>query len=345
MKFINKLKLQISVRFAVSIICILWLAASAGRGQTSTPSLAASTKKLFIIAHNRDGKRIQGLQPSDMSILDNGSSATVLAVEPADAIPVRLGILLYSERETFKMQLDATTQLLGKLRPEVDQAFVVTQAAVDNAHAWPDDSTARPWPTSQVVWTNLQDVVAFSRTLQWDTAIGRASELAAKMFATDPEKQFRRIIVQFRNPAAESMVEWGSAPYKQLEERQMNEIAEYQRENVTVFTIGLPSPLSRAFNAPPSETMSRGNAQYLAYKAGESRMDRISGMTGGRYFSGDPNFKSYLNAIEADLQCQLLLTFATTANLNGATPHKLEIHTNRKDLKVNSQNQYFPVNP
>jgi hypothetical protein len=166
------------------------------------------------------------------------------------------------------------------------------------------------------------------------------------MLAIDPDKQFRRIIVQFRNPQAESMVDWGNAPYKELEERQLTEITEYQRLNTTVYTLGLPSSSFRTYaGAPPVNTMSRQNAEYLAYRDGESKIERISGMTGGRYFPGDPDVKSQVASIQADLKNQFIVSFLTPMNSRAGSPHKLELRVNRKDVRVSSQSQYYPGNP
>jgi len=61
--------------------------------------------------HDRDGKPVQGLQPSDITVLDNGSPIKVASVEAGDAIPIRLAILLYSDRTNFKMEQEAAIQL------------------------------------------------------------------------------------------------------------------------------------------------------------------------------------------------------------------------------------------
>lgn len=328
------------------IVCGHLLLPIAAHSQANAPSSTPNTIQLSFIARDRSGNPIQGVKLEDLTVLDNGSPATVLTVERGEGIPVRIGILLYSNSSSFKKQQEAAIRMLGNLRPGVDQAFVVTQAATNNAGAWPDKSSARPWPAEQVMWSlNPPELISFVRALQWDTALIRTPEIAQKMLALDPDKQFRRIIVQYRDPQSESMVEWGNAPYRELEERQLKEIAEYQRLNATVYTLGLPSSLRAYGGTPPVNTMSRQNAEYLASRAGDSKMERISTMTGGRYFQGDLDVKSQVTAIQADLENQFIVGFLRPANSKDVNPHKLELRVNRKDVRVSVQSQYYPENP
>ncbi len=341
------IRLKVFVRLLAWIICGHVVLSITGACQESAPVSTSTPIQLSFIVRDRGGNSVQGFKAEELTVLDNGSPVKVVTVDPGDKVPVRLGILLYSNLSSFKKQQEAAIQLLGSLRPQLDQAFVVTQAATNNASAWPDKSSARPWPAEQVAWSvNPPELISFVRTLQWDTALLRTAEIAQKMLALDPEKQFRRVIVEFRDPQNEGMVEWGQAPYKELEERQLKEITEYQRLNATVFTLGLPSSFSRLYaGSPPSGTMSRGNAEYLAYRAGESRIERIAVMTGGRYFPGDPDVKSAAAGIKADIENQFILSFLRPLNSNGELPHKLEIRISRKNVRVSSQSQYYPVNP
>ena len=74
-------------------------------------------------------------------------------------------------------------------------------------------------------------------------------------------------------------------------------------------------------------------------------MERISTMTGGRYFPGDLDVKSQVAAIQADLENQLIVGFLRPMNSQDGNPHKLELRVNRKDVRVSIQSQYYPANP
>jgi hypothetical protein len=228
----------IVIRPKAILCCAFFCCFIAARAQEIPP--APGTSKLLFSVKNSSTTGVQEMKPEDFILLDNGSAANITAIESAQNVPIRLAILLYSSGPTFKTQREAAIQVLSKLRPELDQAFVLTQAATNNASAWPDKSHARPWPTDKVVWnSNPSELITFLRNLQWDSALIRTPEIAQKMYAMDPEKPFRRIVISFRDPRNEAMVEWGPAPYRELEAAQMKEITEYQRKGVVVYTVAI----------------------------------------------------------------------------------------------------------
>ncbi len=297
-----------------------------------------NTNKLLFSVQSNSATVVRDVRLDEFTLLDNGSAARITAVESAQNVPIRLAILLYSNGASFKTQQEAAIQLLGKLRPQLDQAFVLTQAATNNASAWPDNSQSRAWPQDQVVWnSNPSELVTFVRNLRWDSALIRTPEIAQKMLALDPERLFRRIVISFRDPRNEAMVEWGPAPYRELEAAQMKEITEYQRGSVVVYTVAIHNSAAGLQN-----TMSEG---YLANRAGETKVERLATMTGGRYFPIINDVKSYLAQIQADVQNQFIASFIPQVGVQPGQVHKIELHTSRKDLKVRSQSQYFPVSP
>src|SRR2546422_705848 len=81
-----------------------------------------------------------------------------VGIEPADKIPVRLGIILLSSGPSFKAQQEAVVKLLGTMRPQLDQAFVVTRAKSRGSHGW---------PKSELTWdSDLQAVASFVHALR-----------------------------------------------------------------------------------------------------------------------------------------------------------------------------------
>lgn len=313
-----------------AFLCCGFLLSFLAAGAQELPSQPNTNKVLFSV-QNSSATSVQDLKLEEFSLLDNGSAAKITTLEPAQSVPIRLAILLYSNGATFKTQQQAAIQILGKLRPQLDQAFVLTQAATNNSSAWPNKSQARAWPTDQVVWnSNPSDIIEFVRKLQWDSAIIRTPEIAQKMLALDPDKQFRRIVISFRDPRNEAMVEWGPAPYRELEAAQMEEITEYQRAGAIVYTVAIYNSTAGSLN-----NMSE---RYLANRAGELKIERLAMMTGGLYFPILNDVKSYVAQIQADFQNQFIVSFIPQAVRSGVS-HKVELHTSRKDLKVRSQAQ------
>ncbi len=319
-------------------------------GQQGTASDRSGTYKLLVVARNKSGSAIQEWKTEDISILDDGATAKVVGVQAGDQIPVRLGIVLLSAAPNFKAQQEAAIHLLATLRPNIDQAFVLTQATCDSRHLPGLQSGVcrlGDWPNQQVVWhLDLQSLSAFVRTLHWDMSLWEATQIAYRMLALDSDKPFRRILVEFRDPAMEGVVNWGPMLYKELEAGQINEISAYQRLNAVVYTFGVEDPFySGSVGAPPTETMTRSNAAFLAYKDGESKIERIAAMTGGRSFLGVENFKSGVKEIKKDLENQFIVTFVPGPKNPNKPAHTLEVRTTRKDTRINAQKQYYPANP
>jgi len=324
----------------IIFVCGLLSAVAIASAQGNAPPPESnSVAKVTFVARDRGGNAIQDINPEDVTVIDNGVVSKVTGIERADKLRLRVGILLITNSSTFKAQQEAAIQLLATLQPGLDQAFVLTQATPSNM---------RPWPAQQLVWnSDPQALTSFVRSLHWDNSVSMGARIPQKMLASTQDKLFRTILVEFRDPAREYMIDWNPLVYKQLEAHQVKEIADYQRLNIPVYAFALEDP----FNVPAtipiaipgrSETMSGENVSNSAYKASQSIIERLAAMTGGRFFSGNGNFKSGISDIENDLKNQFIVSFLAQPNGQEQRAHTLEIRVNRKDVQVVSQKQFYP---
>jgi hypothetical protein len=293
--------------------------------------------KILVTIRDKSGSPITDLKPEEVTVQDNGAAAKVLGIESAERIPVRLGILLLGNTPSFKAQQEAALQLLATLRPNLDQAFILTQAT---------SNKSRGWPIQQLIWDpDPKGLATMVRGLRSDESLPGTTKIANQMLAADGDKAFRRVLIEFRDPSLEGMIDWGYLPYEQLEEAQLNEIADYQRQGIMVYTFAVEDPFyGHAGGPPPSETMSRENASYLAYKDGVSKIERVATMTGGRSFppkSG--NFKSEAGEIQKDLQSQFFVSFVPNAGATDKPAHTLNIRVARTDVRIVSQKGFYPT--
>ena len=304
------------------------------------PAVPASSTpqpvSVCLTVNDRSGNPIPGLGKDEFTVLDNRQGAQVVDLSPAGDTPLRLGILLLASRTNFPVQQKAALQLLRTLRPGVDQAFIVTQSP---------GGLQRPWPSTQVAWnTDPQDLATFVRSLAGNLSLPGAFDAASMMMKMDPEQPFRRVLVQFRDPSFEAMVEWSPMPYRELEAAKVKEIVEMQQARTTVFTLGIdtmPRPMR-------TETgwMTKERAEDLAYNAGRQKIERIAVATGGRvFFPVASDYTEEVQAIEKQLQAQYWLSFVPNPDLPGRPSHALEVRVNRKDARVSSAKEYYTGTP
>lgn len=303
-----------SVYLAVCV-CTLTLCASA---QTQ----AGDATQLFFV----DRSAGPALKAEDVSILDNGTAVKVLRLERADKMPIRLGIVLLSSGPSFKAQQETAVKLLGELRPNMDQAFVITRETSAGPHNW---------PKAQLNWeSDSAALESFVRGLRWDMSLPVASAIVKQMLSLPSDKPYRNVLVEFRDPSNEAMLEWGQNPYKELEAQQQGEIADAQRFGAPVYTFALEDSYSQKVSGRLQDELSK------VWRHGEQKMERLAEETGGRYFQVTGNFKSETAQIQSDLRSQYVVTFLAP-HADGAA-HKLECRGVRPD-RIGIQKQYYPV--
>ena len=317
----------------------LLVASALAQNPAARPAPASSTSQpvsIYLTVNDHGGNPISSLGKDEFTVLDNRQTAQVVDLSPAGDTPLRLGILLLASRTNFPVQQKAALQLLRSLRPGVDQAFIVTQSV---------GGLQRPWPVTQVAWSaDPQALAAFVRSLEGNITLPGAFDVASAMMKMDPDQPFRRVLVQFRDPSFEAMVEWGPMPYKELEAAKVKEIVEMQQTRTTVFTLGIdtvPRPVR-------GETgwMTRERAEDLAYSAGRQKIERIAVATGGRvFFPAASDYAKEVEAIEKQLQAQYWLSFVPNADLPGRPSHALEVRVSRKDARVSSPKEFYMGRP
>lgn len=308
------------------LVCVLLAVVTVAFAQENASAGGSGAVKVLFVARDRSGKLLQDLKPQEITVIDNGAPAKVLGLEPAEKVPLRIGILLIAEETTFKAQQEAAIQLLGTLRPGTDQAFVLTQST---------SPKPRPWPKKNLIWdSDAHALAALVRSLHWNDSVPATMKIVQQMLALDPDKPFRHVMVEFRNPYMEGMVDWGPMPYKELESEQMREISEYQRLNTIVYTSAIKI-LLRPHNP-------QLGIEHDTYQDGTVKIERTAVMTGARYLAWD-KLKSEVAELEKDLQNQLLLSFASQPDNQQQRPHTLEIRINRKDVRVASPKQFYPA--
>ncbi len=285
-----------------------------------------------LTVNDQGGNPISGLGKDEFTVLDNRRGAPVVDLRPAGDTPLRLGILLLASRTNFAVQQKAALQLLRTLRPGIDQAFIVTQAA---------GGAQRSWPSTYVAWSaDPQALAAFVRTLAGNISLPGAFDVASKMMRMDPEQVFRRVLVQFRDPSFEAMVEWNPMPYRELEAAKVREIVEMQRARTTVFTLAIDTiPMG-------TETGRMTREREIAYDVGRQKIERIAVTTGGRvFFPAASDYSKEVETIEKQLQAQYWLSFVPNPDLPGRSSHALEVRVNRKDARVSSAKEFYTGTP
>ena len=305
------------VKYAPMIACVLVGVATTAAAQERALIGSKSANPILLVARDRDGNPVEDLKPEDVTVIDNGQPATVLGLERADKIPLRIGILLVGEQTTFKAQQEAAIQLLGNLRPGTDQAFVLTQATTIKP---------RPWPNQKLIWDpDPKALTSFVRGLHWNEAMTSTKDVVMQMLALNPSKPFRRVMLEFRDPGLETGVDYRTMPYAELDALLALEISEYQRRNIIVYTSTIAGPLGYPIN----------------YQPGSVKIERIAVTTGGRHL-GWNKLQSEVAGMQKDLQNQLLLTFSSEPDNQGQQPHTLEIRVSRKDVRIAAPRQFYP---
>jgi len=357
MKRMNVFVLLLSA-FLVPIACAQPQGPSPAGASATSP--IQSSEKVLVVIRDKSGMPIQGLTPEEITIIDNGNPTKTLSVEPADKLPIRLGIILISNAATFKAQQETSLQLLAALRPSIDQAFVLNNWTCSwvSAQACPDVKYGN---TPTLAWnSDLQTQATAIRSLHWSTVTESESGFANKMLGLDGDQLFRRIIIEFRDPGAEGLENSEFENREQrtwtesMEDRQVKEIATLQQVKTQAYIFAIEDPfvantplMQGGVDPAMNGQGARGLAQWdndkkRAYKDGQVRLERLASSTGGRFVLGVHGFKSGVSEFQKDLQSQYVLTFMPGVPDPNNTAHTIEVRTTRKDAKIIVQKQFYP---
>jgi hypothetical protein len=290
-----------------------------GYAQANAAKESAPVGAVLFVARDHNGKLLHDLKADDLVVLDNGHGAKILALEPAPKPPVRIGILLAGDQSTFKAQQAAAIHVLEHLRPGIDQAFVLNQAIAVKPHAWAD---------KKLNWeSDLKKLATFVGGLHWNEALPNTKDLVMGMLALNPDKPFRRVMLEFRDPEVETGVAYRTSPTEELAEIDVMEIKEFQRRRAIVYTTTLKTLRPLQYNFHPASV----------------KDERLSTSTGGRYLIWD-RIESDIAAVPEDLDNQQLLVFEAQPG-DAQQPQRLEIRVNRKDVRLAYPDHFYPLKP
>ena len=307
------------------IAALLSLSGAIVAAQGSQPdNVKNGAVKIFVVVRASNGKLIPNFKPEDLSVLDNGKPAKVLAVEPARDIPLRLGIVLLSGEGSFAVQKAAAIELLENLRPGIDEAFVLTATRGSGRYAW---------PTHELSWNpDPKALISFVRALHEDQAVPSANDPIMALLKLDPKKPFRRAMLVFQD--SEQNDEPGAYRVKE-EERELQEIADYQRRNTAVYASSTPAYMHVDCSALPKSPDEFGCRDLTRIASAE----RLAARTGGSYLAWS-RLQSDIASMTKDLENQIVVSFASEPDQKA---HTLEIRSNRKDARVLSPTAFYPV--
>jgi hypothetical protein len=320
--------MSMSTRASFSLLAstLLLLTPAVTFAQT-TSSDSGTTVTVSLIARDRSGRAVQDLKPEDLTIIDNGRAAKVLRIESAGRLPVRLGILLTGDQFTFKTQQKAALRLLEGLRPGEDQAFVLTHSLNKRPHRWPSENLA--WQS------DLKALAKFVEGLQWNEALVSTRGPVMEMLALNPDRAFRRVMLEIRDPGFELSRDFDDYVIARRqtdgksnsEIAKYQEIAEYQLRNSIVYTSHVYSTMRG----------SRG------WGSGSVQIEELALASGGRLLDW-LTIESEMDGIRDDLENEMLVSFETEPG-NPQQPHRLEIRTNRKDVRLAYPDHFYPLKP
>jgi len=344
-------KTLLSVFLAVSI------------GVVSVAGQSVRPLSLLISATDATGTPVRDLTKENLTILDNGSPASVVDLRPVDNAPLSLGIVLLASKTNFAKEQAAAIELVNKLvRNENDHVFVITAGG---------DKT---WAQIKLEWQNDRDAIAKNingldkstglpdafnydwSTYSGDTATSTASwsietqqgkgtsvfDIALSMMMND-RRPARRVLVMFRSP-------WAHAPGMSQRNRDYTDreharlIAAAQQLRVSIYTVGFDE-VPRSTNAQLGNIGNNYGANMMGditrerdrqtdlqkdrmYNGGKANVERLTEGTGGSaWWKDDHNFRDSVAGIVNQINAQYMVSFVPASNAPGA--HVLKVSSAR----------------
>src|SRR2546425_2557094 len=213
---------------------------------------------VLISVTDGSGNPMMGLAKEQLTILDTNQAVQPLQLLKASDIPLHLGIVLLSSPASFSQQQAAAIDLVQKaIRPNVDEAFVVTARG------------KKPWPSDRLDWKqDPAELAKIIRGLDRDAGLPDAFNFEMKtdetggdenrgrstlqtyagsgvtvfdavysMMNSDPRPS-RRVLVIFREPWSHSPG-FGIRATTAVEGQLMRVIGVAQEMHTTIFVVGL----------------------------------------------------------------------------------------------------------
>lgn len=345
----------------------------------NTAPMAPKERRVSIImaATDGSGNPLQGLAKEHLSVTDNGVAGTVLDLRKGDALPLRLGFILFASSNNFAQQQAAAIEIARKvLRPGVDRAFVIPSRG------------DRLWTPSKLDWQNdsagletavraleknvglpdpfLFEISHYEGTLNRSVTILRYQggegtsvfNILWTMMKSDPTPA-RHAVVAFRDPWAHSPGTGSASPeYTQvIEANHLHLITDAQQAWTPFFIVGLEQPnasapgaLTRSYN--PTLTGQGGamreyHERYdrfieMAYNAGRVNVQRVADETGGRvWWSTKKNYTDAVSGIVNLLNSQYVLTYSVPVTETAPIEHTLQVNASSPNTRISVQKMYY----
>jgi len=237
---------------------------------------------VLISVTDGSGNPMMGLAKEQLTILDTNQAVQPLQLLKASDIPLHLGIVLLSSLASFSQQQAAAIDLVQKaIRPNVDEAFVVTARG---KKPWPSDRLdckQDPAELAKIIRgldrdAGLPDAFNFEMktdetggdenrgrsTLQTYAGSGvTVFDAVYSMMNSDPRPS-RRVLVIFREPWSHSPG-FGIRANTAVEGQLMRVIGVAQEMHTTIFVVGLEDT---RFNGITDNTIGK---TYISLHAGE----------------------------------------------------------------------------
>jgi VWFA-related protein len=357
-------------------------AAKTGGEATATSQRPRFVPVLLSVTDEK-GNPIVGLTKEQITLSDAKQVTDPLKIYRAQDIPLHLGIILLATDASFAQQQAAAIDLVQKvIRPNIDEAFVVTARG---KKAWPSDRLDWKRDPAELAGiikgldrnAGLPDAFSFDMQtaatagdenagrLTIQTYSGNAITVFDAIYAmmnSDP-RPARRVFVMFREPWSHSPG-YGNRVNGEVEDQMRRVIDIAQAMHIATFVIGLEDA---KFNGITDNTIGQNyislhagddggagtatreydremeHLRQMAYDAGKANLQRLATETGGAiYWSAKKNYPDAVGAIANEIAGQYIVTFAPT-DVPGPS-HPLSV-TASGGARVLTQAKYFLETP
>lgn len=273
-------------------------------------SLRTSVREVNVIftATDRKGRYKKNLQPSDLTIFDDGKPpVAVRSFHSETDLPLRVGLLLDvsgSITDRFTFEQESAIRFFNQiLRTHTDQAFVL---AFDSVSTLTQDFTDDP----NLLATGVRKLTPGGGSAVFDAIHTAATK---KLMTVRADRPVRRVII---------LISDGEDNQSTVTQQAMIEAA--RRAEVTVYAISTNT----------SNTVSRG----------DKVMRRIAEETGGRVFFPNKaeDVVRAFNTIQDELRSQYSLSYKPADFMADGRYRKIEIQPRSdKKLTIRARKGYF----
>lgn len=326
---------------------------------------------VLVSATDHSGNPVRDLSKDQLSVLDNGQPGAILDVQSANDLPLDLAIVLLASKTNFAQEQAAAVDLAHRvLRPNVDQAFVVTARG------------DKLWPNGPLTWqtdpaaietairaldsnTGLPDVFTFDLSTdnvgnsrlniqRYSTGGYSVFNFLWTMMKADP-RPARHAVVIFRSAWAHSP--GFSSVYEKIVESEHKRViaeAEQVRASFYIICVEEPKPVPTGLTQSYSTIHSgEGGATRVydqdlerfrqqAYNGGRANLERMANQTGGGiWWSTKKNYPDAVAGVINALTAQYVVRYEVPASPTAGPEHLLQVRAKSATARVSAPSAYF----